>query len=84
MAHHRQARRAEQHLPDLPAVPRGGAEPRRKRLAVPSRQLTLKPRLRHLRRHHRRRLRRLAQTPRPARNHHLNRIGEWAHIGQTP
>jgi hypothetical protein len=30
MAHHRQARHAQQHHPDLPAVPRAGAEPGRK------------------------------------------------------
>ena len=52
--------------------------------AVPARQLALKPRLRNLRRHHRRRLRRLAQTHRPARNHHLNRNARMGNIGQTP
>src|SRR5208337_4879958 len=36
MAHHRQARRAEKHHPDLPAVPRPGAEPSREHLAVPA------------------------------------------------
>src|SRR5271169_1983307 len=73
MAHNRQARPPPQHHADLPAFPRAGAEPGRKRLAVPPRQLALKPGLRDLRRHHRRRLRRLAKTHRPARNHHLNR-----------
>ncbi len=43
------------------------------RLAVSPPELALKHRLRKLRRHHRRRLRRLAQTHRPARNHHINR-----------
>ena len=46
---------------------RAGTEPGRKHLAVPARQLALKPRLRNLRRHHRRRLRRLAKTHRPAK-----------------
>ena len=58
---------------DLPAFPGAGAEPGRERLAVHARQLALKPRLRDLRRHHRRRLRRLAKTHRPARNHNLHR-----------
>ena len=59
--------------PDPPAVARPGAEPGREHLAVPARELALQPRLRHLRGHHRRRLRRLAQAPRPARNDHLHR-----------
>jgi hypothetical protein len=58
---------------DLPAVARAGAESGREHLAVPARQLALQPRLRNLRCNHRSRLRRLAQTHRPARNHHLNR-----------
>ena len=37
-------------------------------------ELALQPRLRHLRGHHRRRLRRLAKAHRPARDHHLDRL----------
>ena len=47
--------------------------PELKRLAVPEWQLALKPRLRNLRRHHRRRLRRLTRTHRQTRNHNLHR-----------
>ena len=42
-------------------------------MAVSPPELALKHRLRRLRRHHRRCLRRLAQTHRPARNHHVRR-----------
>lgn len=50
-----------------------GTEPGRKRLAISAAELAPKPRLRRLRRHHRRRLRGLAEAPRCARNHHINR-----------
>ena len=43
MAHDGQARRAEKHHPDLPALALARTEPGRKRLAVPARQLALKP-----------------------------------------
>ena len=72
MAHHRKLD-SPATSPWFPAFPRAGTEPGREHLAVLTRQLALKPRLRNLRRHHRRRLRRLAKTHRPARNHHLNR-----------
>ncbi|CAH2396890.1 hypothetical protein MES4922_180028 [Mesorhizobium ventifaucium] len=62
-----------QHDADLPTVPRTGTEPGRKCLAVSARQLALQPRLRHLRRHHRRRLRRLAKAPCRTNHHHFNR-----------
>ena len=78
MAHHRQARRARKHHPDLPAVPRARAEPGRERLAVSPPELALKHRVRKLRRHRRRRMRRLAQThSRPGKDHiHRNaRLG---------
>jgi len=50
-----------------------GVEPGREHLAISARQLAVEPRLRNLRCNHRRRLRRLAKTHRPARSHHLNR-----------
>ena len=61
------------HHPDLAAFPFARTEPSRERLAISARQLALEPRLRNLRRHHRRRLRRMAQTDRPATDDHLNR-----------
>src|SRR5271167_928418 len=73
MAYNSQARRAQKHHADLPAFPRPGAEPGRERLAVSPSQLDLKHRLRKLRRHCRRRLRRMAETDRQARNHHIHR-----------
>ena len=50
-----------------------GAQPGRERLAVSAPELALKHRLRKLRRHHRRRLRRLAKAHRSTRNDHLHR-----------
>ena len=55
------------HHADLPAFARAGAEPGRERLAVSPPELALKHRLRKLRRHHRRRMRRMAETHRRAR-----------------
>ena len=48
-------------------------EPGRERLAVSPSELDLKHRLRKLRRHCRRCLRRMAETDRQARNHHIHR-----------
>ena len=69
VAHHRKARYAQEHHTDLPAVTRPGTEPGRKRLAIHARKLALEPRLRRLRRHHRRRLRawrKLLLSPTPS------------------
>src|SRR3954463_13335573 len=65
---------AEQHHDDPLAVACPGIEPGREHLAAPAPDMALEPRLRYLRRHHRRRLRRLAEAHRSARNHHLNRL----------
>jgi hypothetical protein len=46
---------------------------RRADMAIHPRKLALKPRLRHLRRDHRCRLRRLEQARRTAAHHHVNR-----------
>src|SRR5271154_598556 len=73
MAHHQQARHARKHHADLPAFPRPGAEPGRERLAVSPSELDLKHRLRTLRRHYRCCPRRMAETDRQARNHHIHR-----------
>src|SRR5277367_6715793 len=73
MAHHQQARHARKHHADLPAFPRPGAEPGRERLAVSPSELDLKHGLRTLRRHYRCYLRRMAETDRQARNHHIHR-----------
>jgi hypothetical protein len=55
----------------LPSRP--GTQSSRERLAVSARQLAVEHRLRDLRRHHRRRLRRLAQPHSHARSHHIHR-----------
>ena len=73
VAHHQQARHARKHHTDLPAFAVPGVEPGRERLAVSPSELDLKHRLRKLRRHCRRCLRRMAETDRPARNDHLHR-----------
>src|SRR5215207_9982112 len=73
MAHNGKARRPYEYHADLPALTRPRVEPRREPLAVPTRQLALKSRLRDLRRHHRRRLPSLDEHPRQTRNHHLHR-----------
>src|SRR5215207_653727 len=73
MAHNGKARRPYEYHADLPALTRPRVEPRREPLAVPTRQLALKSRLRDLRRHHRRRLPSLDEHPRRTRNHHLHR-----------
>src|SRR5277367_3371308 len=73
MAYDRQARRAQKHHPDLPALTRPRAEPGRERLAVPASNLALEHHLRKLRRHRRRRLPRMAKAHRPARTDHINR-----------
>ena len=73
VAHHQQARHARKHHTDLPAFSGPGVEPGRERLAVSPSELDLKHRLRKLRRHCRRCLRRMAETDRPARNDHLHR-----------
>src|SRR6478672_8430479 len=73
MAYDRQAQRAQKHHADLPAFPRPGVEPSRERLAVSPSELDLKHRLRKLRRHCRRGLRRMAEADRQARNHHIHR-----------
>ena len=52
---------------------RAGAEPGRERLAVSSPELALKHRLRKLRRHHRRRMPRMAKADRRARQNHIHR-----------
>jgi len=55
MGYDRKARYAEEHHADPVAVAGAGVEPSRKRLAVFAPELALKPRVRKLRRHHRRR-----------------------------
>jgi hypothetical protein len=73
MAYDGKARHPQKHYADLPAFALTGAEPGREHLAISARQLAVEPRLRNLRRNHRRRLRRMAQTDRPATDDHLNR-----------
>jgi len=73
MAYDGKARHPQKHYADLPAFALPGVEPGREHLAISARQLAVEPRLRNLRCNHRRRLRRLAKTHRPARSHHLNR-----------
>src|ERR1700722_15242319 len=73
MAYDGQARRAQKHHPDLPALTRPRAEPGRERLAVSPSELALKHRLRKLRRHRRRCLRRMAKAHRSARTDHIHR-----------
>ena len=73
LAHHRQSRLAEEHHPDPAAVALPGAQPGRAGLAIPARQLPLKPRLRGLRRHRCGCLRRMEQAHRKAPHHHINR-----------
>jgi hypothetical protein len=85
MAHNRQARPAQQHHADLPALTRPGIEPARKHLAVHARQLAFKN------------LvfetydeiidaacdawRKLIDQPEAIRSIGMR---DWAHIGQTP
>ena len=59
LARRARARRAGQHLPRPAPALQPGAEPGRERLAVPARQLARDQRLRRLRRHRRRLLRRM-------------------------
>lgn len=73
LAHDRQAESAEKHHAAAAAVASPGTQPGRERLAISACQLALQPRLRRLRRHHRRRLRGLAEAHRPTRNNHINR-----------
>src|ERR1700722_16393178 len=73
LAHHAQPPRPRKHHADLASIARPGAQSGGEHLAIFTRQLALQPRLRNLRRHHRRHLRRMEQTHRPARNHHLYR-----------
>src|SRR3984885_1981263 len=73
MAYDGQARRAQKHHPDLPALTRPRTEPGRERLAVSPSELALKHRLLKLRRHPRRGLRRMAKAHRSARTDHIHR-----------
>lgn len=72
-AHHRQSQDAEEHHADLPAVACAGTEPGREHLPIPAPELALEPRLRQLRRHHRRRMRGLAEIARRSPSNHFNR-----------
>jgi hypothetical protein len=56
----------------VPALTRSRAEAGRERLAVSAPKLALKHRLRELRRHHRRRLQRMAQSHRRTRTHQIH------------
>ena len=58
---------------DLPTFAGPGTEPSREHLAISPSELALKHRLRKLRRHCRRCPRRMAETDRHARNHHIHR-----------
>src|ERR1700722_16995841 len=82
MAYDGQARRAQKHHPDLPALTRSRTEPGRERLAVSPPELALKHRLRKLRRHPRRcdAWRRLIAQP-----ERITSIGmpDRAHIGRS-
>jgi hypothetical protein len=59
--------------PELNPVENPRVKPGGRHLALPARQLAVEPRLRRLRRDHRRRLRRLAQAPRRATHDHVDR-----------
>lgn len=72
MAHYRQSPLAEERHANLVAVMLAGAQSGRAGLAISARHLSLQPRLRQLRGHHRRRLRRMAKTSRPDAADHLN------------
>ena len=70
MAYDAETQYPEKHHADLAAFPLARTEPGRKHLAISARQLAVQPRLRNLRRHHRRRLRRLAKAHRAPRRSH--------------
>lgn len=72
LAYDAETQTAAQHQPDLSALTRAGVEPRRKRLAVPPRQLAVQHRLRRHRAHHRRRMHRLEQPRRTPRRHPIH------------
>jgi hypothetical protein len=61
------------HHPLAAAAPVTRTQPRRKRLATPPPAMALQPHLQRLRRHPRRRLRRLEPPHRRSRPHHLHR-----------
>lgn len=73
MAHDREARHTQEHNADPLAVSGAGTQSGRERLAISSPKLALEHRLRKLRSHYRRRLRRMAKTHRSTRDHHINR-----------
>ncbi len=73
MAHNRKAECAEEHHADPAAIACSRTQSCRERLAISARKLALQSRLRRLRRHHRRRLRGVAEARRPTRYDHINR-----------
>ena len=74
MAQYRQAQGSKEPHHHPAALTLARTQPGRECLAISSPKLAIQPRLRNLRRHPRRRLRRLEPPQRSTRNHHIHRL----------